>query len=148
MELKEFIPQETSFKLKIGTAEKELFLRPFNLRDEAWLDQQWTLEERAEIFQKIDMPPICKIVWHQLTLESKKILMSVKVIDMDESGNELEIATSGPEKLMYCMSEGVQQSINVFQSLLTAKGLSTPALEKLAEVNKAVKDSKKKRKAK
>lgn len=139
MELKDFVPQKSKFKVKIDESEVTLKLRPYSLADDAWIDSNFPMDQRVAIFEEVKMIPISEMIWHQLEIESKKLVASIKLLDVNDDGEEIEIKATGAVKLQHCI-KGVQEYLGAFKALLAAKGLSTPALAKMAEVEEVKKN--------
>lgn len=128
MELGEAIVKEVSFKL--SKMEGELTLKPFSLRDEAWLRETFKDDELVKIFEELDQPEniykLMRIVYRQLTDESKlRIVNSITPFEIDENGEKKEIKANAPKKLEYVIT-GANELVKVCQSLLEVRGLSTP----------------------
>lgn len=137
MEIEELIPERVQWVPKFkneNNEEKEItfHFRPFNLEDESWLKREFGEKVLIEIFEKMKMKEISRIAFRQLELESKRSLMSMKFMDIDEEGNEIEIATKGPEKLS-ALIVGFPQQIELLKMLLKTRGISMPVLEKMGE---------------
>ena len=135
MELDQLIPEKTTWKKTIkGEGESReitLVFRPFDLDDEAWMKRAFG-DDLQEKFEKVDMDAISRIAFHQLELESKRELMAIKYLDMDEDGNEVEVAKTGREKLgKLCV--GMSEQIELLKVILNARGLSMPIVEKLID---------------
>lgn len=137
MELDELIPERVEWIPKFTNEkneEKEIsfHFRPFNLEDESWLKREFGEKALAEIFEQMKMREISRIAFRQLEIDSKRRLMEMKFIDIDEDGEEIEIATKGPEKLS-ALIVGLPQQLELLKMLLRTRGVSMPILEKLGE---------------
>lgn len=133
MELEQLIPERVAWTVDVPNSDQKITLifRLFNLEDEAWLKR--TYDSRLEkVFSELQTQEIAKIAFHQLELESKKFLMSVKFLDMDENGAEIEVAKTGPEKVA-ALTIGAKGITDLINNLLKTRGLSLPLLEKIVE---------------
>ena len=135
MNLEELIPERaTIIKTIKGENEEreiELHLRPFNLEDESWLKVAFG-DKLQELFEKMDMDAISRICFHQLEIESKKEIMKLKFIDMDEDGNESEISKTGPQKVRHLVV-GYPEQMELLTALLKTRGFSMPIIEELSK---------------
>lgn len=134
MDLEQLIPERCVWKKKIkgenGEREIEFAFRPFNLEDESWLKRTFGDKLQA-VLESMDMDAISRMAFRQLELDGKRELMKLKFIDIDEDGNEIELATTGPAKLCYVI-EGYAEQIELLKILLRTRGFSMPVLEKIA----------------
>lgn len=137
MELTELIPERVQWTPKFkdqNDEEKvvEFFFRPFNLEDESWLKREFGEKQLREIFETLQMDKISRIAFRQFEVQSKRTLMEMKFIDIDEDGNEIEIAKTGPEKLG-CLVVGYPDQLELMKMLLKTRGISMPILDQLGE---------------
>jgi len=137
MELEQLIPERVQWTPKFrdeNNEEKEVefFFRPFNLEDEAWLKREFGEKMLREIFEKLQMDKISRIAFRQFEVHSKRKLMEMKFLDLDEEGNEIEIAKTGPEKLG-CLVVGYPDQLDLMKMLLKTRGISMPILDQLGE---------------
>jgi hypothetical protein len=84
------------------------------------------------VFKEMQTTEIVRIAWHQLEVESKKTLMTVKFEDMTEDGLVFEVAKDGPGKLGSLVI-GVNGLMELIENLLKTRGLSLPLLNKIVE---------------
>ena len=135
MNLEQLIPQSATIIKKIkGENEEreiELKLREFDLEDESWLKVAFG-DKLQELFEKMDMDAISRIAFHQLEIESKRELMKLKFMDMDDDGNESEVAKTGPQKFRK-ITVGYPDQFELLTALLKTRGFSMPIIEELAE---------------
>ena len=152
MELNELIPEgSTIIKTIKGegeTRELELEFRPFDLDDQTWLDAAFG-EELESLFQKMEMNAIGRIAFHQLTPESKRNLMKIQFMDVDEDGKDIEIAKTGHAKLRK-LTVGYPEQMELLTILLKTRGFSMPIIEELSnhvtgEMGNALKSKSKKK---
>lgn len=138
MNLSELNPKQVEILLPVTDQDGRqrdfsITLRPYTLADEAWTEETYKDKLKLiEIFEKLNMVEICRMVFHQCSITSKKEILSVKFYDLDENGNEFEVNKLGHEKLMG-MITGFKSGISLLQGLLECKGLSMPMIEKIAE---------------
>jgi len=146
MEIEQLIPESVDWTPKFkdeNNDEKEVTFtfRPFNLEDESWLKRTYGEKQLQEIFENLQMEKIVRIAFRQLDTNSKRELMKIKFIDIDEDGNEIEIAAKGPDKLG-CFVVGYPDQLELMKKLLRTRGISMPILEALGE--KILEEQKKK----
>lgn len=124
-------PRSTSFNIDFVGEDKtqthKFDLRPFTVADEVWMAQEFPDHDKlVAAMQNIDMEIICKITYHQMTIEGKRFLSkNVSVIDLVD-GEEVELAEEGYKKLMHAVS-GVENQLSVYTSLMEARGISVPS---------------------
>ena len=135
MELDQLIPETATItKVIKGEDEErtiELVLRPFNIEDESWLKRAFG-ERLKELFESMDMDTISRVCFHQLDIDSKREIMKLKFMDMDEDGNESEVAKTGPRKIAM-ITVGYPEQIELLQALLKTRGFSMPIIEELGD---------------
>ncbi len=133
MELEQLIPERVIWETDIPNSDQKITLtfRLFNLEDESWLKR--TYGDRLEkVFSEVQTAEIAKIAFHQLDLDSKRSLMNIKFLDMDEEGKDIEVAKTGPEKVG-ALTIGATGITNLINNLLKTRGLSLPLLEKIID---------------
>jgi hypothetical protein len=133
MELEQFIPERVKWEADVPNSEEKLtlFFRLFNLEDESWLKRTYG-DKLDKVFSELQTAEISKIAFHQLELDSKRSLMSVKFLDMDEEGKDIEVAKTGPEKVA-ALTVGAKGITTLIDNLLKTRGLSLPLLEKIVQ---------------
>lgn len=151
MNLNELIPEQASMDVTIpaesGVETLKITLRPFDLEDESWLKSAFG-DELKEKLEKLDMDVVSRMAFHQLEIEVKRKLMKIKFLDMNEdTGEEVEIAKTGPKKLRKIII-GVPQQLELVEALLKTRGFSMPILEELSGHIKTGDNSEKKTTAK
>lgn len=138
MKLSDLKPKRVSIPLDVTNSDGEvqnfeLVLRPYTLADEAWTEEEY--KDKAalvKVFEEINMYEICRMAFHQSTIETQRKIMAVKFAGFDAEGNEVEVNKLPHEKLMGMIS-GFESGIKIFKGLLECKGLSMPMIEKMAE---------------
>jgi hypothetical protein len=131
-ELSKLLPKKSQFDVVFNNGKQyTLHLRPYTLRDEAYLRDNFDMQELAQGLQSLDLTLISKLVWRQLEPESKKIFDRVKAVDDD--GNEVDL--QGYEKLMESFG-GVEQIIYAFNAVMKARGLNSVVDELMDEPSK------------
>ena len=138
MTLDELSPRKTEFYMTATTQSGEdqritFVLRPFTLADELWLERNIGNEKEIQrVFAEMDLQKMLKIVFYQLTTQSKKKIMAIKVTDIDEQGNEIESEASGPERLGHLV-RGLKDGMRIYMALMDCRGISQPVLTKMVE---------------
>lgn len=121
-------PQNVSFKLEMDGQEVTLTLRPFNLADEEFLRETLTPEKQIKAAENLDIIPWLPIVWNQLVNDSKKIIGGIKVIEVDDNGQEFENKTlKGHEKLARVLT--LQNVLTLWDALSKCRGISIPDID-------------------
>ena len=133
MELEQIIPERVAWDVDVPNSDQKITLifRLFNLEDESWLKRTYG-DKLEKVFSELQTHEIAKIAFHQLELDSKKFLMSIKFMDMDENGQDIEVAKTGPEKVA-ALTIGAKGITDLINNLLKTRGLSLPLLEKIVE---------------
>lgn len=131
MELEQLIPEKVIWEAEIPNSDQKITLvfRLFNLEDESWLKRTYG-DKLEKVFSELQTQEIAKIAFHQLDLDSKRSLMSIKFVDMDENGADIEVAKTGPEKVA-ALTIGAKGITDLINNLLKTRGLSLPLLEKI-----------------
>lgn len=133
MELEQLIPERVAWEVEIPNSDQKITLtfRLFNLEDESWLKRTYG-SDLSKVFSEVQTAEIAKISFHQLDLDSKRTLMNIKFMDMDESGADIEVAKTGPEKIA-ALTIGAKGITDLINNLLKTRGLSLPLLEKIID---------------
>ena len=134
MELDQLIPETVSWTKNIkgesGERSIDLVFREFNLDDEAWLKREFG-DKLKSLLESLDSETISRMAYRQLEPNSKREIMKLKFIDLGEDGKEFEAATTGPQKLSQIIF-GLNDQLKLLDVLMRTRGLSMPALEKMA----------------
>jgi hypothetical protein len=96
-------PKESRFKVNlIGGRKVEITLRPFTLGDKAWMESTFNTEDAALGIANMNVDPWARIIWHQMTPESRDIFMRIKFEPrVDETTNEpIDIMPEGHERFL------------------------------------------------
>jgi len=102
----DLLPVESSCEIKIGGVDVTLDLRPFTLGDLAFMQREFPTEQSRMEIAKLNADPLCKIVWHMLTPESKKHFSNIKFVDYDEEKEQpIEIEVKGYKKLFHSITK-------------------------------------------
>lgn len=143
MQLSDLKPKKSSFLLKIkGRRDKRLFLRPFSLSDESWVQQNFDVNDLSLKLLQGDIDVACQLIWHLLEMESKKYVLSIPVDfkDVDDDGNEISVELKGYEKFMGVLGEtGMQTPLEAFYR---SRGLNDSVVKK---THKSTQDTLKKK---
>lgn len=107
MSLEGFSAKSKSCKVElVGGSKVELTFRPFTLADLAWLQDEFSTEEEALEIAAMKAAPLCKIMWNQLTNESKQFFSNIKYEKFDEEKEEAEIVKlMGYQKLLHSIKD-------------------------------------------
>jgi len=143
MKLTDMIPTESKFTLK--KAKREFILNPINLSDEIWLKNEYGEDGIQEIFEKINIEEISRIVFRLMRVEDKEFFASKEVTIIDESGVK-ETMILGGVNLLRTYISGWGEKLAILNSLLENIGASRPELKELEEdAKKKVKKTTKKK---
>jgi len=123
MDLSQLKPKAAKFILDSMGEEKEFHLRPVNLSDEVWLNENF--EDMSDVFDNLRMDKIARIVFRLLTDESKLFFQTQDVETVDEEGNKVTMKIGGVKMLQMAIS-GYENKINVVVALLECIGFSRP----------------------
>ena len=127
MDLKKIVPQESSFYLRL--AERSFTMRPINLEDEIWLENEYPGSKVQDIFENLNMPEISRIVFRLIKNEDKEFFKKQSVKIVNEEGEEMEVDLGGV-KLLTALISGWDEKATVINSLLANIGFSRPDLDK------------------
>jgi hypothetical protein len=128
MELRDVIPTTGEFTLrKTG---KTYRLRPFNLEDEAWLQETFKPEELHRILEEGIATEIAKIAFHQMEIEDQRSFRLQDVTVVDGDGVE-HVRTLGGYALFFRFISGLDEKVAIYTALLRTIGVSRPLVEDL-----------------
>jgi hypothetical protein len=131
MKLTEMVPKES--KLKLG--EKELTLRPINLSDEIWLEKEFGQDGIQEIFEKVKIEEISRIVFRLLVDDDKLFFKKQNVRAVSEDG-EVSTIELGGVALLRAMVHGWDDKLALLNCLLENIGASRPEQEEINDDDK------------
>lgn len=131
-QLEDMVPAEVPWDVtdKVGR-EMVLTFRPFTVGDEAWLKREYG-NKLQEVFEKFKIDEICRIAFHQLNKESKKVLFEIKFVDIDEDGEEVELKLNGPNRVAMLVG-GFKDQADLVKKLIETRGLSLPIIEEIGK---------------
>lgn len=146
VDLMDLVPEDSEITLTVNGEASEFKLRAFSLQDRVWVNRKFG-EAVQEIFATLDMPELCKIIYHQLYDKDKELFRAQDVDYFDDDGEKQTMRLTGPQVLMSCIKGGPSEELKVVQSLIKCIGVSEPMLtdkeDKEVETKKKV--AKKKR---
>ena len=130
LNLMELNPQPETWTINVDKKVVHLDFRPFNLSDVSWLESNFTSIQIISVFQNIDIENLCRIAFHQLTVECKIDLFKIKFEEVDEeTGAVTETQYTGPQRLM-CLMSGDKIS-GLYDLILKLRGISLETIEKV-----------------
>ena len=97
------------------------------MADRVWIRAKFG-DRVQEIFEKINMIEITKIVFHQL--EDKSDFRPITIQREDDDGELREIRLTGSDLLAEAIT-GVQETLEIYFALLKTLGITQVALKKL-----------------
>ncbi len=133
--LEDIIPQLATFKLRALDTEMEL--RPINVDDELWLRREWPGDQLHRVLGRIEPEAVCRIVFHQLTPESKALLVVQKITIMNEQGESVQ-GTIGGVALLKTLISGNDELLLVYHALMTTVGISREVIAKITDEKKNI----------
>ena len=137
MSLTDFSAKTTTCKVMlVGDNEVELKFRPYTLADVAWLQDEFSTEEALEI-AAMKATPLCKIMWNQLTNESKSFFSDVIYEKFNEETEETEsVKLMGYQKLLHAVKDNKNLLI-AFGAYSEVENLNSFIPEKKKKMKKA-----------
>ena len=105
MSLTDFAAKTTTCKIElVGGSKVELTFRPFTLADLAWLQEEFSTEEKSLDLQNLKVIPVCKVIWNQLSNESKDFFSDISYEKFNDETEEVEIVKlMGYKKLVHAI---------------------------------------------
>jgi len=122
MELSELVPRDSKFFLR--KADREFTIRPFELRDEIWLQEKYG-DAIQDVFEKINMVEISRIAFRQLTIEDKQFFKKQEVKIVNEEGDEITEILGGLD-LFRSLISGWGEKTAIIEALGKSLGMSRP----------------------
>lgn len=133
MELKEIIPPKISFRVE--RINKELTLNLMTVEDNLWIEENYPGDQISEVFTKLKVRDILRIIARMLDIESKRTLSRYEIIEIDEMGKEEKIKDlSLGEKLFKLISDA--ELLVIIKSFFETKKRSNEVIKKLTEDEK------------
>ena len=134
MSLTDFAAKTTTCKIElVGGSKVELTFRPFTLADLAWLQEEFSTEEKSLDLQNLKVIPVCKVIWNQLSNESKDFFSDISYEKFNDETEEVEIVKlMGYKKLVHAIDHD-----NMLVAFL--------AYSKVQNINSFIPDEKKKK---
>ena len=131
MKLESLVPRKSKFTISTEkNGELEFELRPYTVRDEAFVVSNWKTTQELESIFVNDFPELCRLVYHMLTLDSQMRLKDIEVKYLDED-EEVKIIKGGPNKLCALIAGDPMEQANIIKAIMECRGLSMPILEAL-----------------
>ena len=105
MSLTDFAAKTTTCEIElVGGSKVELTFRAFTLADLAWLQEEFSTEEKALDLQNLKVIPVCKVIWNQLSNESKDFFSDISYEKFNDETEEVEIVKlMGYKKLVHAI---------------------------------------------
>lgn len=122
MKMSELVTKQITFELE---EKGEHFLRPYTLRDAIWLEEKYTAEERATLFdgQFFNMDLVVNIVWRLLI--NRELYKAVEIDAIDDEGREIKTLFGGIDMFFHgIVGEG--EKIKVATACVKAMNASNP----------------------
>lgn len=130
-ELKEILPRGGKFKLK-STGNAEYELRPVSLDDYVWMEENFGgFEIFSKIYKGIELSSLCKIIYHFMTVDSKKYFRAIECETIDDEGHEKKIIVTGPERFRQQIMHLKEDIKSIIDALMMTMDLSLPEASKV-----------------
>lgn len=125
IKLEDLKPEMGEFTLKFNN--KNYSLRPASLEDEVWMDKTFG-DSMVEIFQKMKMEPICRIVYRLMSPEDQLDFgpKTVRIVNEDTGEEISSERIGGYKQLMRMMIGGAPEKLAMLTALTRTLGLSRP----------------------
>jgi hypothetical protein len=123
MDLNSIKPKESNFYLRITN--KTYTMRPITMADEQWLERTYGQKQMQDIFEKLNLIEIARIVYRLLVNEDKESFKKQTVRFVNEDGDE-ETEELGGYKLLISLVSGWEEKIALTNALLENMGFSRP----------------------
>jgi len=127
LNLTDLHPKDAKFTVEIHGADRKanytFRLRPFNLRDDAWIQNNFTTEEMTKKLALQDTETIGRLVYNQLVAEDKRFLRENIKIE-DSEGKFVQDELDGHHRLLACL-QGTEAQQAMYMALMEARGVST-----------------------
>ena len=130
LKMEDIKPKASQFTLSQNG--KTYRLRPVSLEDQIWMNQTFG-ENLNDVFEKLKMEPICRIVFRLMESECRADFASTTVKIINENGDEVTETMGGYRLLMAMITGGPDEIFQIVGSLMETIGLSRPVAEKIAE---------------
>lgn len=111
-----FAPKSDTAVLLLSGDVVEIHIRPFILADKAWWEQSFTPEELQGL-ENLEVEPMCKAIWQQLDVESKKLFGKIEFKDVDDNGEEFTTKVAGYQKIMHSIKK-LEDVISLYGKVL------------------------------
>ena len=122
--LDKLLSHESECEVKIGGVSVTLTLRPFTLGDLAFMQKEFPTEQSRMEIAKLNAEPLCKIVWHMLTPESKDHFSNIRFTDYDEEKECIvDKKVTGYKKLFHSI-EGTDDLLKLFTAYSLSESLN------------------------
>lgn len=126
--LGEVIPRASEFTLR--QTGKTYRLRPVTLDDEIWIER--TYQDKgglSQVLATMNIPEICRAVFHQLVPEDQAEFAQRDVTFIDEDTGCSETKKVGGFRLLFALVSGNAEKIALYSALMDTIGVSRPIIE-------------------
>lgn len=97
----------------------DIVINFFSLADDEWIEDKYGNGVEA-IFKEFKVQEILEILWHQLTDESKRLIVSAKIVEW-EGLEEKELSFDSPISKMKHIITGKDELLAIWSGLIKAK---------------------------
>jgi len=126
LKLRDIIPQETSFYLRL--IDKTFVMAPLNLGHELEFTEKLGENWGEKLFTEFNFSDIIFATYRLLNNESKGYLVKQEVTTYDDDGNEKDITIGGVELLKKLISGNAEKE-DVIKALIENVGVNSPTVE-------------------
>lgn len=119
------LPHRPRCKVLLSNGKKvELEFREFCLADVAFLQREFATNKAQLEILKYNPDAVCRIIWHMLSPDSKKIFNDIRFEEFDEAREMVvERKIYGYEKLLHAL-KNPEQMIIAFECQMTSQSLN------------------------
>ena len=119
--------------------DKEIVLkfRRSNMLDPKVLKEKYGEDNLLKVFNELEMDKMLSILSHFLTNESKRELLTFKVIDIGDDGKEIEKAYTIEERLKLAMAVDPKGLLEILDLILSIQGFTKEQIEALFQLENA-----------
>lgn len=97
----------------------DIVINFFSLADDEWIEDKYGNDVEA-IFKEFKVQEILEILWHQLTDESKRLIVGAKIVEW-EGLEEKELSFDSPISKMKHIITGKDELLAIWSGLIKAK---------------------------
>lgn len=124
MDFSKLKPKASHFKVVINGKSYRLTMRPFTLRDQAWMQEHFDLNDLALRLMSLHLDTVARVVWYQLNAASKSIFDKFNMVD--ENGVPIE-----EHQQLLASMECQEDLVKALTAFNESRGLNAPQVKKV-----------------